>query len=167
MIEDFEQLYDRHFPKIYNYLLYALADVAAADDAVSTVFERALAGLSGFDARRGAVEAWLFGIARNAVRDHHRSRRLRAWLPLDLLGERAGGDPHGEGALIRDESRRELAAALKRLETREREILALKFGAAMTNREIARQEGLGESHVGVIIYRAVKKLQALMEEATP
>ena len=34
------------------------------------------------------------------------------------------------------------------------------------NRDIAAQERLGESHVGVIVYRAVKKLQAALEEGS-
>lgn len=161
---DFAEVYDRCFSKVFNYLVYALGDVASADDAAGVVFERALDRFQDFDPRRGPVEAWLFGIARNAARDQYRARRLRAWIPLDLFDERPGRDPRSEDELISDESRRELARALAGLDARERGILALKFGADMTNRDIAAQEGLGESNVGVIVYRAVKKLQAALKE---
>jgi RNA polymerase sigma factor (sigma-70 family) len=57
-----------------------------------------------------------------------------------------------------------MRAALARLSARERDVLALKFGSAITNREIARLTGLGESHVAVIIYRAVRRLRDLLAE---
>ena len=47
---------------------------------------------------------------------------------------------------------------------RERELLALKFGAGMTNRSIAAHLGLGESHVGVLAHRALRKLRAALEK---
>lgn len=165
---DFESLYDRCFPRVYNYLVYALADAAAAEDAASAVFEKALAGLPSFDPAKGAVEAWVFAIARNAVRDQYRARRRRSWLPLDWFLERPDGAPADEELLVRDESARALVRALAALDERERSVLALKYGAGMANTEIAEQEGLGTSHVGVLVHRAVKKLQiALAKEDTP
>ena len=53
---------------------------------------------------------------------------------------------------------------MRRLDEREREIIALRFGAAMTNRAIAAQMDLGESHVAVILHRSLKKLKAALEE---
>jgi len=162
---EFAVLYDRHFTKVYNYVSYRLGDPAAADDVVSRVFERALDRLETFDPASGPAEAWLFGIARNAVADHFRARRWLSWLPVDLFGERAAPDVKHEEALVQDESRRELRLALERLSARERELLALKYGAEMTNREIAAQLGIGESNVGVIVHRAVEKLREAMVKA--
>ena len=161
---EFARLYDRAFPRIYSFLVYALADAAAADDAVGVVFEKALADFASFDPARGSAEAWLFGIARNAARDQYRARRRWAWLPFYLLDARPGPDPKAEDVLAADESRRALVRALKTLDERERAVLALKFGAGMTNREIASREGLGDGHVGVIVHRAVKKLQSALGE---
>lgn len=160
--QDFAVLYDRHFTKVYNYVSYRVGDPAAADDVVSRVFERALDRLETFDAAAGPVEAWLIGIARNAVADHFRARRWLSRLPIDVVAERPGRDVKNEDALVQDESRRELRRALERLPARERELLALKFGAEMTNRDIAGQLGMGESNVGVILHRAVLKLRESM-----
>lgn len=156
---DFAVLYDRHFTKVYNYVSYRLGDPAAADDVVSRVFERALDRLDTYDPEAGPIEAWLFGIARNAVADHFRARRWLSWLPLDFFHETSSHETKHEDALVQDESRRELRRALERLSARERELLALKYGAEMTNRDIAGQLGIGESNVGVILHRAVLKLR--------
>lgn len=160
---DFVGLYDGHFAKVYNYVSYRVGDAAAADDVTSRVFERALDRLETYDRAAGPVEAWLFGIARNAVADHFRARRWLSWLPDGLLEERPAREPRHEDVLARDESLEELRRALERLAPRERELLALKFGAQMTNRDIAAHLGLGESNVGVILHRALAKLKAALE----
>ena len=110
------------------------------------------------------MQAWLFAIARNAVNDHFRSQKRRSWLPFDAFLERPDRSPKSDAPLLDEENRHELLEAVRRLDEREREIIALKFGAAMTNRAIAAQMGLGESHVAVILHRSVKKLQAALEE---
>jgi len=49
-----------------------------------------------------------------------------------------------------------------RLSDRERDLVALKFAAGLTNRRIAELTGLSESNLGVILYRAVPRLRAEM-----
>ena len=162
--QDFSDLYDRNFAKVYNYVSYRLGDAAAADDVTSRIFEKALARLETFDPMSGPIEAWLFGIARNAVYDHFRAKRWLSWLPLDAFAERPSLDPKNEDVLIEDESRQNVRRALERLSARERELLALKFGADMNNREIAEQMELAESNIGVILHRAVLKLRSTLKE---
>ncbi len=50
-------------------------------------------------------------------------------------------------------------ASLNKFPDRERELVALKYGAELTNREIARMTGLSESNVGTILNRVVAKLR--------
>lgn len=45
------------------------------------------------------------------------------------------------------------------LSDRERDLIALKFAAGLTNRRIAELTGLSENNVGVILYRAVQRLR--------
>ena len=72
------------------------------------------------------------------------------------------GEPRIEAGLEREESSRGLLLALRGLDDRQRELLALKFGARLTNRAIAVQTGLTESHVGVLVHRALKTLQSVL-----
>ena len=53
-----------------------------------------------------------------------------------------------------------LSALLTHLEARERELVALKYGAGLTNRAIAELTGLSESNVGTILHRVVTRLRA-------
>jgi RNA polymerase sigma-70 factor (ECF subfamily) len=59
-----------------------------------------------------------------------------------------------------------LSVLLARLADRERELVALKYGAGLTNRAIARLSGLSESNVGVILHRAVQMLRSAWEESS-
>ena len=106
----------------------------------------------------------MLGIARNVVRDHLRARRRWGWLPLDWLGNRPAPGPTPEQAAIQNEQQQRLLGALRALSERERDVLGLKFAGGLTNRAIAQLTGLGESHVGVIVYRAVGKLRARLGE---
>lgn len=157
---DFADLYDRFFSRVYNYARYRVGDPAAADDVVSRVFEKALDRLSSFDPARGPVDAWLFAIARSVVVDHFRGVRPPG-PPLDAV-DAPSREPEFIDVLAGEESSRALLAAVRGLDERSRELLALKFGARMTNRAIAAQTGLTESHVGVLVHRAVKALQAVL-----
>ena len=62
-----------------------------------------------------------------------------------------------------DDEFRRLSALLARLAERERELVALKFGAGLTNRAIARISGLSESNVSTILHRLTRQLRTQME----
>ena len=49
---------------------------------------------------------------------------------------------------------------MARLSDREQDLIALKFAAGLTNRRIAEMTGLSQNNVGVILYRAVRRLRA-------
>ena len=81
----FAAIYDRFFPRIYNYVRYRVRDAKTADDIVAQVFERVLVKIGNYRAERGPFSAWLFGIARNKVNTHLRSQRRRRRLSFDEL----------------------------------------------------------------------------------
>ena len=60
---------------------------------------------------------------------------------------------------MRQSEAQRLAALLETLPPRERELIAMKYGADMTNRAIARATGLSESNVGTILHRGVESLR--------
>jgi len=160
---DFADIYDRWYSRVYNYVRYRVRRPEAADDVTARVFEAALDNLGSYDPARAPVQVWLFGIARNAVTDWFREAGRRAEVALDGREPDSGEVPAGL-ALERREEAEQLLAAVSSLDARSRDLIALKFSSGMTNRDIAQVTGLGESNIGVIIYRAVKQLQAALAE---
>jgi RNA polymerase sigma factor (sigma-70 family) len=157
--ERFEALYRSSRDDVYAYVATLLRDRAAAEDVTAQAFERAYRKRRTFDRRRGAERAWLFGIARNAALDELRRRRRLAALATDPVDE-AAPDDLVDVALRRTAVRTALAG----LPGRERELVALKFHAGLSNGEIARVLGVSESAVGTRLHRVIEKLREACNE---
>jgi RNA polymerase sigma-70 factor, ECF subfamily len=156
--ERFEALYRSSRDDVYAYVSTLLRDRAAAEDVTAMAFERAYRRRRTFDRRRGDERAWVFGIARNAALDELRRRRRLAQLaadPGDTEALEANFPDGGEVTLRRTAVRSALAA----LSGREREIVALKFHAGLSNAEIAQILGVSESNAGTLLYRTLEKLR--------
>ena len=103
----------------------------------------------------GTQRAWLFGIARNAALDELRRRKRSAELAVEPAGDEAV--PEGEAQAA--ERRATVHVALASLEPRERELIALKFHAGLSNAEIADVLGVSASNAGTRVHRALTRLR--------
>ncbi|OIO01779.1 MAG: hypothetical protein AUJ51_07665 [Elusimicrobia bacterium CG1_02_56_21] len=159
----FTELYDRYFSKVYNYVRYHVGLAAEADDITGKIFEAALHRFGTYKEERGPLQAWLFGIARNAVIDWARARNRRAEVSLEDSGYPAGNEPRPDAAFEKKEEAALILEAVGALDDRSKDVIALKFSSGLNNREIAVITGLGESNVGILIFRAVKKMQSRIE----
>jgi len=144
---------------VYAYLASLLGDRILAEDVTASAFERAFARRRSFDARRGSERAWLFGIARNAALDELRRRQRTAALAAEPTEEPVH-EQEGENALRRAAVRRALAS----LGARERELVALKFHAGLSNAELAKALGTSESNAGTMLHRTITKLRKACDE---
>jgi RNA polymerase sigma factor (sigma-70 family) len=154
----FEELYRTSRDDVYAYAMTLLRDQAAAEDVTALAFERAYRRRRTFDRRRGEERAWLFGIARNAALDELRRRRRLASLvaePEALPAEEQVDDGE-EDILVR---RAAVRSALAAMPARDRELIALKFHAGLSNAELAGALGVSESNAGTMLHRAVQKLR--------
>lgn len=156
----FDQLYRASCDDVYAYVAGLLRDRAAAEEVTAVAFERAYRKRTRFDPTRGNARAWLFGIARNAALDELRRRGKQARLVAEpaSLTELSDGHPHE-----RDELRLVVAGALETLGGRDRELIALKFFAGLSNAEIGRVLGISESNAGTKLHRAVTKLREAID----
>jgi RNA polymerase sigma-70 factor, ECF subfamily len=154
--EGFAELYERTFPRVYAYVASLLRDRSAAEDVTAQAFERAYRKRRSYRPGRGSMDAWLFGIARNAALDELRKRKRRAVLEGDPEDSAAPApDDQAELALRREAVR----AALATLNGQERDLIALKFAGGLSNVEIARVLRMSESNVGTRLHRTITKLR--------
>lgn len=139
--------------RVYAYVAYRIGDGPDADDITSETFERALRYRQSFDSRRGDPAAWLIGIARRCIAD----AALKRELPSDDIPEQLV-----EGHEDRAHLRLELAHAVAQLDERDRELIALRYGADLTARQIAELLDLRTNAVEVALHRALGKLRGEM-----
>jgi len=154
--EGFAELYERSFPRVYAYVASLLRDRASAEDVTAQAFERAYRKRRSYRAGRGSMDAWVFGIARNAALDELRKRKRRASLVVDPEDtDSPTAEDQAELAVRREAVR----AALVSLDGQERDLIALKFAGGLSNGEIARVLGTSESNVGTRLHRIITKLR--------
>lgn len=159
----FTPLYEHYFPRVYSYALYRVEDPDVAADITAQTFEKAYTKLDRYQPEKAAFSTWLFTITANVIRNHKRWCWVRNWISLDHLDAQKDSRPTPEQSVAQQDTINDLIQAVAVLPDREREILALKFGAKLNNREIADLKGLSASHVGVILYRAVRTLRDSLE----
>ncbi len=159
---EFEELYRRSRDDVYAYVAGLVRDRAAAEDVTALAFERAYRRRRSFNPKRGTRRAWLFGIARNAALDELRRRRRQATLAADPADGEAASPDDGAEVTLR---RAALRAAIGSLAPRERELVALKFFAGLTNSEIASVIGVSETNAGTRLHRVIEKLRRACDEA--
>lgn len=163
----FEDLYRGSRDDLFSYVAGLLRDRVAAEDVTALAFERAFRKWERFDPRRGSARGWLFGIARNAALDELRKRKreVPAIEPggLDAPGSVAGAAPVEE-RVVALEQRTVLLTALGTLSPADREMVAMKFFAGLTNTEIAEATGYSPTNVGTRLNRAMKRLRSAFQE---
>jgi len=156
---DFDALYRDARDDVYAYAATLLRDRAAAEDVAAAAFERAYRRRGRYDARKGSPRAWLFGIARNAALDELRRRKRVASAELPI----PSGEPDpGEAAELAARTQA-VRIALGKLAARERELIALKYHAELSNAEIAEVIGVSVTNAGTLVHRAMTKLRETLD----
>jgi RNA polymerase sigma-70 factor (ECF subfamily) len=156
MSVDWDAVYPAELRRVYNYLRYRVGDGPEAEDLTAATFEKAWRHRRRYRRDVAAFSTWLLAIARNVARDHFRREKRQAIRQM----ERARPETSSvEEISERKDNVVRLRALLVRLPDRERDLVALKYGAGMTNRGIAEVSGLSETNVGTILHRVVTRLR--------
>jgi RNA polymerase sigma-70 factor (ECF subfamily) len=141
--------------RVYSYVAYRIGDGPDAEDVTSTAVERAIRYRASYDPKKGKPQSWLLGIARSCVDDHLRERALQ---PGSAMESAASYELEGNAVL-----RLSLAAAVGALSDTDRELIALRYGADLSTREIAKLLAMKAGAVDVALHRARERLRALLE----
>jgi RNA polymerase sigma-70 factor, ECF subfamily len=140
--------------RVYQYVSYRVGDGPDAEDITSEVFERAMRYRESYDSSRGDPAAWLMGIAQRCIAGAAR--------PLVVDPERA--EKQAPGRMDEEvQQRLALKAALAVLSDRDQELMALRYGADLTARQIADVLELKVNAVEVSLHRALARLREILE----
>jgi RNA polymerase sigma-70 factor (ECF subfamily) len=144
--------------RVYAYAAYRIGDGPEAEDVTSETFERALRYRKSYDRSKGEPLGWLIGIARRVIAGRGFQS---AEIPMAELPEVAApGEIEEEitdGMVVRE--------AVASLDERDRDLVALRYGADLTVVQIAELLGLRTNTVDVALHRARKRLAAKLEPA--
>jgi RNA polymerase sigma-70 factor, ECF subfamily len=143
--------------RVYAYVAYRIGDGPDAQDVTSDVFERALRYRDSYDPAKSEPIAWLIGIARRCIADSVRP----AAVPMSELPSEAAASDDLEDEAIR---RVMLSKAVSRLDGHDQELIALRYGADLTARQIAAHMGVRTHAVEVALSRALERLRNALDQ---
>ena len=146
---------ERLIRHVYAYAAYRLGDGPDAEDVTGEVFVRALRYRGSYDSGKGEPVAWLLGIARRCT-DAALAARRPDHAELEEIADHRS---------VEDESVRRLtlAAALDQLGDRDRELIALRYGADLTAAQIAQVMDAQTNAIEVALHRALARLRGLLD----
>jgi RNA polymerase sigma factor (sigma-70 family) len=163
--EDFEQLYAEHAQGLFAFLAYRTGDPAVAEDLAADTFERVLTARRPFNRRMASRKTWLYSIALNRLRDLARRDEVESRALAVASNGHAGNGHRTNGHLAIEQvaTRQVIVAALAKLQDDERDVIALRYGADLKLREIAKLIGKPRSTVEGRLYRGLRQLRSELE----
>ena len=163
---EFSDLYRAHLRDVYSYAYYRVGNHHDAEDLTEQTFLQAYRHFerAQLQSRGRPLRPWLIRIAHNLAANLYRDRARKPATPIDDSTTLVA--PHTTEQLV--EGREELARVLggvRRLPEDRREALIMRFALGMDNREIARALGRSDGATKVLIHRAVKQLEGLVNDS--
>jgi DNA-directed RNA polymerase specialized sigma24 family protein len=142
--------------RVYAYVAYRIGDGPDAEDVTSETFERAIRYRDSYDRSKGEPVAWLIGIARRVIagRGGGTPEVLMADLP-EVAAVAVSEDAIVGGLTVR--------AAVAGLEERERELIALRYGADLSAAQIGEVLGIRVNTVEVALHRVRNRLATKLQ----
>lgn len=157
-------LYDRMAGRVYRFALVRVGSRPDAEDLTQRIFVKMIEGLPRYQRRGIPFEAWLFRLARNAVVDLLRTRRGHEPLEALIRARSTARGPEESAELAADFA--SIERAMRTLTAAQREVIAYRFMAGLTPREVGLVMGKREGTVRALQFRALEALRrALRRDA--
>ena len=162
----YEEIVRRYETIAFRTAWVITGSAADAEEAAQDGFVKAHRALGRF--REGApLRPWLLTIVANEARNRVRSAGRREALALRVAEERRpdGAVPPPEAALLADQPRAELLAALARLSDTDRQAIACRYFLELSEEECAAALGCARGTVKSRLSRALARLREQLEPA--
>ena len=155
---DKESIYAEFHGKVLSYINGKTNDIHIAEDICSDVFLKIYEKLDTYDKNKASLSTWIFRITVNTLTDYYRTRHVHSELPI----ESAASDSV-EDEVINEQTLSSLAAALKSIDERERDIIIMKYYSGMTLVEIAKKMQISYAYVKTLHNKALQALKKKMQ----
>jgi len=164
--DDFTQLYKTHLRDVYSYAYYRVGNHHDAEDLTEQTFLQAYRHFERAQRESNGrpLRPWLIRIAHNLAANYYRDRSRRPQTPIDDAGTLS--TLHTTESLVEDrDDLARILAGVQELPDDRREALIMRFALGMDNREIARALGRTDGATKVLIHRAIRQLEGLVDTA--
>jgi RNA polymerase sigma-70 factor, ECF subfamily len=147
---------ERLIRRVYAYVAYRIGDGPDAEDITAEAMARALRYQHSYDQTKGDATGWVIAIARRLLLAPVRESTAQ------LNDEPQASDEVEDGVLRRLAVR----AAVARLGERDRELVALRYGADLSAKEIAALLDMTTNAVDVALHRALGRLRTELADGS-
>jgi RNA polymerase sigma-70 factor (ECF subfamily) len=165
----FHQLADLFQAEIFRMIYYRTRSTMDAEDLTQDVFLRAFKHI-GHLASPELFRSWLYSIAVNRVRDHHRRQRIKSMFGMVSMDEEGfqeteemAAPPEAAHQLARGKFWDRVREIMTHLPRMEREVFYLRFFDQLSIKEITAAMHKNESTIKTHLYRALNKVKAAAE----
>jgi RNA polymerase sigma-70 factor (ECF subfamily) len=154
----FGLLYDHYLPKIYRFIFVKTSRREEAEDLTHQVFLHAWQHIATYRDLGYPFSSWLYRIARNAVIDHYRTKRI-TYAVEDVDPETFAEEENVTLAIDRQFAVDEILALLRTLKQEYQDVLIMRFVDDLSPKEIAQVMNKSEGAVKLIQHRALHQLR--------
>lgn len=159
----FERIYSLLVDELYAYVRGQVQDDTVAEDLIANTFLKAWRSAKRYRSGSDGFRRWIFGIARNEVRDHWRTNRRFLELHDYDVTDESGVLPQGDA----EGARRLVHRALATLTEDQRQVVVLRYFDNKSHEEIATILGKREGAVRALLLRALRRMRKVMDDAAP
>lgn len=153
-----EEIYRTHSGKVMGYITARVQRRVDAEDLCTDVFEKVYRKLDEFDQDRAKISTWIFTITRNTVIDYFRKQK-----PTAELDENMPGNGEVDESILKEETLRELAQALKDMPPELQNIIVLVYYQKKTLLEVSKMVHLSYRTVKLKHQKALRFLREALE----
>jgi RNA polymerase sigma-70 factor, ECF subfamily len=161
---DFSELYRTHLRDVYSYAYYRVGNHHDAEDLTEQTFLQAYRHFERAqrESKGRPLRPWLIRIAHNLAANYYRDRSRRPQTNIDDAG--AVATAHTTEGLVQDrDDLQRILRGVQELPDDRREALIMRFALGMDNREIARALGRTDGATKVLLHRAIRQLEGIVQ----
>ena len=157
---NFQQIYDEHFEKIYRFIYYKTYNRETSEDITSMTFLKALENLYRYDPSKASITTWLYRIARNLVIDHYRTikRTINIHDVWDLSSDEIGDEKWVIDIHNKDRMEK-IKGVMEKMTSKHRDIIIMRIWQKMPYKKIAEIMGKSEASCKMMYARTINRLK--------